>query len=87
MSERVADGRCFRILTVVDQFTRECLCLVLTPSATLQAPMGYGVAVRKQYCTHLSVLKTGDLESGPHPQPFAPDDGDGVGTCPQYREP
>jgi putative transposase len=51
MSERVADGRWFRILTVVDQFTRECLCLVLTPSATLQAPMGYGVAVRKQYYT------------------------------------
>ncbi|TKB56879.1 MAG: transposase family protein [Nitrospira sp.] len=40
MSERVAEGRWFRILTVVDQFTRECLCLVLTPSATLQAPMG-----------------------------------------------
>ncbi len=27
MSERVADGRWFRILTVVDQFTRECVCL------------------------------------------------------------
>ena len=49
MSERVADGRWFRILTVVDQFSQECLCLVLTPSATSQAPMGYGVAMRKQY--------------------------------------
>lgn len=28
MSARVVDGRWFRILTVVDQFTRECLCLV-----------------------------------------------------------
>ena len=28
MSARVTDGRWFRILTVVDQFTRECLCLV-----------------------------------------------------------
>jgi len=26
MSEKLADGRWFRILTVVDQFTRECLC-------------------------------------------------------------
>jgi hypothetical protein len=54
MSERVADGRWFRILTVADRFTRECLCLVLTPSATPQAPMGYGVAMRKQCYTHLS---------------------------------
>jgi len=34
MSERVADGRWFRILTVVDQFTRECLCLVADQSLT-----------------------------------------------------
>ena len=27
MSEKFADGRSFRILTVVDQFTRECVCL------------------------------------------------------------
>lgn len=26
VSERLADGRWFRILTVVDQYTRECLC-------------------------------------------------------------
>ena len=32
MSERVADGRWFRILTVVDQFTRECLCLLADQS-------------------------------------------------------
>ncbi len=32
MSERVADGRWFRILTVVDQFTRECLCVVADQS-------------------------------------------------------
>lgn len=32
MSERVADGRWFRILTVVDQFTRECLCLLANQS-------------------------------------------------------
>jgi putative transposase len=34
MSERVADGRWFRILTVVDQFTRECLCLMADQSLT-----------------------------------------------------
>ncbi len=27
VSDRLADGRWFRILTVVDQYTRECLCL------------------------------------------------------------
>jgi putative transposase len=26
VSDRLADGRWFRILTVVDQYTRECLC-------------------------------------------------------------
>jgi putative transposase len=34
MSERVADGRGFRILTVVDQFTRECLGLLAVQSLT-----------------------------------------------------
>ncbi len=34
MSARVADGRWFRILTFVDQFTRECLCLVADQSLT-----------------------------------------------------
>jgi putative transposase len=34
MSERVTDGRWFRILTVVDQFTRECLCLLADQSLT-----------------------------------------------------
>ena len=27
MSDKLADGRSFRILAVVDQFTRECVCL------------------------------------------------------------
>ena len=34
MSERVAAGRWFRILTVVDQYTRECLCLLADQSLT-----------------------------------------------------
>lgn len=34
MSARVEDGRWFRILTVVDQYTRECLCLVADQSLT-----------------------------------------------------
>jgi putative transposase len=34
MSARVADGRGLRILTVVDQFTRECLCVVADQSLT-----------------------------------------------------
>jgi putative transposase len=32
MRERVADGRWFRILTVVDQFTRACWCVVADQS-------------------------------------------------------
>lgn len=27
MNDKLADGRSFRILTGVDQFTRECVCL------------------------------------------------------------
>jgi putative transposase len=27
VSDKLADGRAFRILTMVDQFTRECICL------------------------------------------------------------
>ncbi len=34
VSDRVADGRWFRILTVVDQFTRECLCAYADRSQT-----------------------------------------------------
>ncbi|MBK5283533.1 MAG: IS3 family transposase [Nitrospiraceae bacterium] len=34
MSARVADGRWFRILTIVDQFTRECLCMAAGQSFT-----------------------------------------------------
>lgn len=36
MSDRVADGRWFRMLTVVDQFTRECLCLLADQSLTVE---------------------------------------------------
>ena len=34
MSDRLADGRWFRILTVVDQYTRECLCAYADRSQT-----------------------------------------------------
>ena len=34
MSDRLADGRSFRILTVVDQFTRECVALEADLSMT-----------------------------------------------------
>lgn len=34
MRERVAEGRWFRILTVVDQCPRECRCLVADQSLT-----------------------------------------------------
>ena len=34
MSDRLADNRWFRILTVVDQYTRECLCLQADRSQT-----------------------------------------------------
>jgi putative transposase len=34
VSERLADGRWFRILTIVDQYTRECLCLYADRSQT-----------------------------------------------------
>ena len=34
VSDKLADGRSFRILTVVDQFTRECICLEADRSMT-----------------------------------------------------
>ena len=34
VSERLADGRWFRILTVIDQYTRECLCTYADRSQT-----------------------------------------------------
>ncbi len=34
VSERLVDGRWFRILTIVDQYTRECLCLYADRSQT-----------------------------------------------------
>jgi putative transposase len=34
VSDRLADGRWFRILTVVDQYTRECLCVYADRSQT-----------------------------------------------------
>ena len=34
MSERLADGRWFRILTIIDQYTRECLCMHADRSQT-----------------------------------------------------
>jgi putative transposase len=34
VSNRLADGRWFRILTVVDQYTRECLCVHAERSQT-----------------------------------------------------
>jgi putative transposase len=34
VSERLADGRWFRILTVIDQYTRECLCAYADRSQT-----------------------------------------------------
>ena len=34
MSDRLADGRWFRVLTVVDQYARECLCAFADRSQT-----------------------------------------------------
>ena len=34
VSDRLADGRWFRILTVVDQYTRECVCAYADRSQT-----------------------------------------------------
>lgn len=34
VSERLADGRWFRILTILDQYTRECLCAYADRSQT-----------------------------------------------------
>ena len=34
VSDRLADGRWFRILTVLDQYTRECLCAYADRSQT-----------------------------------------------------
>ena len=87
MSERVVDGRWFLILTVLDQLTQECLCLVLTPSATLQAPMGYGVAMRKQYYTHLSTEDRETLSLGLAHSHSLRTRATVLGRVPQYREP
>ncbi|MGH9503412.1 MAG: IS3 family transposase [Terriglobales bacterium] len=38
VSDKLADGRSFRILTVVDQFTRECVCLEADRSMTEWEP-------------------------------------------------
>jgi putative transposase len=49
VSDRLADGRWFRILTVVDQYTRECLCAYADRSQTgekVVAQMKHLVAVR-----------------------------------------
>lgn len=43
MSARVADGWWFRILTVVDQFTRECVGLVANQSLTGEKVAGVGI--------------------------------------------
>ena len=40
VSDRLADGRWFRILTVVDQYTRECLCLYADRSQTGEKVVG-----------------------------------------------
>jgi putative transposase len=36
VSDRLADGRWFRVLTVVDQYTRECLCAFADHSQTAE---------------------------------------------------
>jgi putative transposase len=48
VSDRLGDGRWFRILTVVDQYTRECLCAYADRSQTgekVVAQMRWLVAV------------------------------------------
>jgi len=40
VSDRLADGRWFRILTVVDQYTRECLCIYADRSQTGEKVVG-----------------------------------------------
>lgn len=37
MSDQLADGRGFRILTAVDHFSRQCVCLEVGQSLTAQA--------------------------------------------------
>jgi hypothetical protein len=46
--------------------------------------MGYGVAVPKRSYRQMSAE---GRESRSDPRPFVPDDGNGVGTRPQHREP
>src|SRR5216683_5917258 len=49
VSDRLVDGRWFRILTVVDQYTRECLCAHADRSQTgekVVEPMKHLVAAR-----------------------------------------
>jgi putative transposase len=41
VSDRLADGRWFRILRVVDQYTRECLCIYADRSQTGEKVVGH----------------------------------------------
>lgn len=41
VSDRLADGCWFRILTVVDQYTRECLCIYADRSQTGEKVVGH----------------------------------------------
>ncbi len=41
VSDRLTDGRWFRILTVVDQYTRECLCIYADRSQTGEKVVGH----------------------------------------------
>jgi putative transposase len=61
VSDKLADGRSFRILTVVDQFTRECVALVADRSMT-----GMKVA---------EVLETAKAERGGLPESITVDNG------------
>jgi putative transposase len=61
VSDKLADGRGFRILTVVDQFTRECVCLEAERSMT-----GTGVA---------QALEQAKKERGSLPETITVDNG------------
>jgi hypothetical protein len=39
VAARLLDGRCFRVLEVVDQFTRECVLLLADNSRPLFPPI------------------------------------------------
>ena len=64
VTDTLVSGRCFRILTLVDDFTRECLGLVVDTSLT-------GLRVARELDRIGAIPAYGSLVGGPSHVPIA----------------